>query len=350
MTKVELYGRIIYKIYKIVSILSHKNSSFKYSKILNLITHVRQPHNTSRNSKFFWNNICGCKTYSKAPGGCSEGFFRWKTEYGKHSKDIGNLIYEGWKKGSTLYASVEYIDGELQYHEPKDPDIPKFGSAQLHLIKGYPTRWQLYKTVRAESVDICNKIKAIIDCYENIVLSQIDNDIHTPSGNYKLQRKAHEEVFNAHGYYPTKLDTNGLYLYPRVLAELFVETNNRNNNKNERQLSLSSFANVWDLRFVEPESYTTIGLGNKEMMEELKGRVERLSEDPAIRQLVKDYHSKKAELQTRENADQLEDEIRHMWTKINSHNAFLKGEGCCENLAECRRNPRKTPEGIEYVS
>jgi hypothetical protein len=53
------------------------------------------------------------------------------------------------------------------------------------------------------------------------------------------------------------------------------------------------------------------------MMEELKKRVERLLDGPQIRELIKDYHNKKSQLQTREKADQLDREIGPMWLNCN---------------------------------
>lgn len=179
---------------------------------------------------------------------------------------------------SVLYASAEYIHGILQYNESKEPNIPDFGLARGHLINGYPQRWKLYQTVRAESVSICKEIKATIESYEKIILDEIDKEIQTPSGKSRLERKNAKEVFTEDGSYPTKFDFNSLYLYDRILAQIFNEVNNKSINKKETQdIRITQFAGIKDLKIGYRNSqYTTIGLGDGEMMEELKKRVERL--------------------------------------------------------------------------
>jgi hypothetical protein len=198
-------------------------------------------------------------------------------------------------------------------------------------------------------------MKEIITSFEKKVYEEIDKDILTNNGNRKLEKKTEEEVFTTNGIdmlYPDKLDFNSRYIYSRILSEIFQEVNNRNNIKTQTQkVWMKGFAGYEDLKIGEPNSSagTTIALGDKEMMEELKRRVEELLDNPEIHQLVRNYHNKKSQLQTRENADQLDAEINGMWNDINSHSSFLKGEGCCQNLAKCRPKP-KGSEDVYYAS
>lgn len=326
-----------------------KLSSFKYTKIFKYLIHARHFNIIRRNIWIFCNDFWSCKISTKSQGESTSGFFRWKSDYGEHSKAIGKIIHEGWKKGSTLYASAEYIDGTLQYHEPKDPDLQNFGLARGHLINGYPKIWGLYKTVRAESVSICNEIKSNIESCEKIVFDEVDKEIRTNKGKRKLERKTDGQVFSielGQIIYPRK-PVNSLYLYRRILQEIIQEANNRNNNEKEKQeVWITESVGIRDLRIGDRTSsvYTTIGLGDGEMMEELKRRIEKMLEDSAIRKLVRGYHDKKSQLESREKANQLDIEINHMWNEIKSQNAFLKGEGSCQNSDKCRPKPKSSEE------
>jgi hypothetical protein len=64
-------------------------------------------------------------------------------------------------------------------------------------------------------------------------------------------------------------------------------------------------------------------------------------DDLNIRQLVKTYYDLKTQLQSRTNADQLEDDIKTIWDRIYFEGAFLKGEGCCTNIDKCRVSPKR---------
>jgi len=114
-----------------------------------------------------------------------------------------------------------------------------------------------------------------ITLFEKNVFDEINKDIPTSNGNHKLEKKTEEEIFkiqNGDRYYPDEFDFNSLYIYPTILSEIFQEVNNRDNNKKQQEIWKNEIAGYWDLKIGEPNSSTgtTIALGDKEMMEELK--------------------------------------------------------------------------------
>lgn len=256
-------------------------------------------------------------------------FFSRAQYLDKHSKDIVSVIHNSWTKASGLFAWCEYEDGKLKINQPHEPEVTNSGLARQHLITGYQHyAWNFYRNGKAESVEICNKIKKIIESYQNKILSEIDKDILTSAGNRKLERKTESDV------YPRKFDFNSLYLHRRILEKIFQELNNRINNKKQQEIWMNEIAGYWDLKIGDPNSSTgtTIGLGDKEMMEELKKKVEKLLDDSTIQNLVKDYYSKISELETNSNVTQYEDERKEIWRNIDREGKRINGE--CEKCSK----------------
>lgn len=145
------------------------------------------------------------------------------------------------------------------------------------------------------------------------------------------------EVYNwEQGFklYPRNFDFNSLYLYPKILSEIFQEVNNKNNNKKQQEIWINESAGYCDLKIGEPNfsTGTTIALGDKEMIEELKKRVGKLLDDPAIQNLVKDYYSKISELETNPNIRQFDEERKDIWRNIDSEGKRINGE--CEKCSK----------------
>jgi hypothetical protein len=68
------------------------------------------------------------------------------------------------------------------------------------------------------------------------------------------------------------------------------------------------------------------------MMVELKTRVEKLIDDQIMRDLVKDYHVKKSELDTNSNISKYEEERKRIWRIVDKENKPLKGH--CDKCSE----------------
>lgn len=263
-------------------------------------------------------------------------FFSKQEYLNAHSKEIAKIIYQNWTKEGGLFATFIYENGVVYSNEPLEPQVTNSGLARQHLMSGYKHHaWNFYKTGKAESVEKCREIKEIVESYKQVVLDEIDKDIQTSTGNHKLEKKGEEVFTTEYGskLYPRKLDFNSLYLYPRILAEIFQEANNRNNNKEKQEVRITEFADIKDLRIGKPSSIsTTIGLGDREMMEELKRRVEKLLDDSKIRTLVKDYYVKKSELDKNPNVRQYEDERKEIWRNVDNEAKRIKGD--CDKCSE----------------
>lgn len=59
-----------------------------------------------------------------------------------------------------------------------------------HRMFGYQyDAWEFYRAGKEESVRKCEEIELIIDAYEKAILTEIERDIQTSTGNQKLERK-----------------------------------------------------------------------------------------------------------------------------------------------------------------
>jgi hypothetical protein len=74
-----------------------------------------------------------------------------------------------------------------------------------------------------------------------------------------------------------------------------------------------------------------LGFGDHEMMVELKTRVEKLIDDQIVRDLVKDYHMKKSELDTNSNISKYE-ERKRIWRVVDKETKPLRGY--CDECSE----------------
>jgi hypothetical protein len=68
------------------------------------------------------------------------------------------------------------------------------------------------------------------------------------------------------------------------------------------------------------------------MMLELKARVEKLVDDPAIRALVRDYYVKESELDTNPNINKYEEERRQIWRIVDEDGGRVSGH--CDICSE----------------
>ncbi|MGC1928819.1 MAG: hypothetical protein WA667_07570 [Candidatus Nitrosopolaris sp.] len=252
-----------------------------------------------------------------------------------HSREIAKIISENWTKESGLFASWKYENGEKHMNQPSEPDVAKSGLAKQHLMSVYRhDAWEFYQVGRDESVKKCKEICGIINAYKETIFTQIEREITTSSGNQKLERKKRGEVFIGQ-HYPDKFDrfVKSLYLYPDILSAIFNEAHSRNNGTVRQNVRIRENSDYKYLVIGNLESLPdylggkeqVLGFGDHEMMVELKTRVEKLIDDQIVRDLVKDYHMKKSELDTNSNISKYEEERKVIWRSVNSEAKRLKG-------------------------
>jgi hypothetical protein len=128
-------------------------------------------------------------------------------------------------------------------------------------------------------------------------------------------------------------------LYPGTLSAIFNEAHSRNIGSERQKVWIKHNSGYEYLVIGNSESMRQykaegepLGFGDHEMMVEFKTRVQKLIDDQTIRDLVKDYHVKKSELDTNSNISKYEEERKHMWRSVN--NEVKRIEGHCDQCSK----------------
>jgi hypothetical protein len=284
--------------------------------------------------------VARCSSSTAPIGGKqTPAFFRIQEYLDDHRKKIARIIYENWTKESGLFACCGYKNGQNYLNQPVEPEVTDSGLARNHLMRGYPdTAWEFYRAGKEESVKKCEEIIRVIGAYEAAVLAEI-KDIETSTEKQKLEKRTREEVFRGK-YYPPKFDFRSFYLYPDILSAIFNEAHSRNNGTVRQVVRIKEnngyeylvIDNLESLPHYMGGKEQELGFGDHEMMVKLKTCVEKLIDDQTIRDLVKDYHMKKSELDSNSNISKYEEERKRIWRIVDKENKPLKGhcEICCE--------------------
>lgn len=301
---------------------------------LNLVDDIRVNH-----KRAIWCPQHFSDTY-RLGGTKTKPFFRKQEYLESHSREIAKIIYQEWTKESGLFGSCAYENGVKSVNQPSIPQVTKSELARQHLMYGYQHDvWDFYRTGKDESVRKCSEIEDVINAYEEIICAEIERDIPTGDGNRKLERKTRGEVFIVKGinqYYPPTFDFKSLYLYPDILSAVFDETNSRNTGTEKQKVWIKQndgyeylvIGNTDPLQYKEQE----LGFGDREMMAELKRRVEKLIDDQTIRRLVREYYAKTSELDTNSNISKYEEERKRIWRTVDIGAKRIRGH--CDECSE----------------
>jgi hypothetical protein len=264
-----------------------------------------------------------------------KAYDEWLIGYRQHSHDIGEIIYYEWHKPSRL-ASCKYYGGRFEFIPASDPIGENVGLARTHLVNGYPEVWKTYMKARAESSDICSKIKKIIDSFEQKIIATVEAET---SGHNLVRRDIN--------YSGKRCEDLHYYVDRHIFEAVFDLVQDRIENKPPRQLNKVlvnfNFDGVTCPAF-SLSLLNGLGCGNEMEMDELRNRIENLINNPAIRSLVEQYNQKIENLYNNEYKKSYRDEIQNIWTDINDNGELLKADGECKDVKECKRRP-STPGG-----
>lgn len=123
-------------------------------------------HGYNRCENRFVNSSCNFaiyRSFTNQIGKKSRPFFSKENYFDEHARDIASVIHYSWTKGSGLFAWCKYENGKLNIHQPHEPEVTNSGLARQHLFSGYNHHaWHFYKMGKAQSIEICNKIKKIV--------------------------------------------------------------------------------------------------------------------------------------------------------------------------------------------
>ncbi|MGC2382051.1 MAG: hypothetical protein WA631_02950, partial [Nitrososphaeraceae archaeon] len=178
----------------------------------------------------------------------------------------------------------------------------------------------------------CNDIKSTIDAFEKRVFEEIDKEIDTSHGKVKLERKTRDKFYvkeGKHDLVPREFDFS-LYVYPEILSEILEEIDNRNNGSEKRRFFTSIFGGHTNLRIGNTSSGEYIdkylAFGDEKVMIELQQRVQRLLDDPKIRELVMNYNSLKSKLTSDMNIIGYDQGRKDIWKNVDVEGEHIKGK------------------------
>ncbi|MGB0027479.1 MAG: hypothetical protein WBP64_11615 [Nitrososphaeraceae archaeon] len=248
-----------------------------------------------------------------------------------HSKKIATIIYNEWTK-ETIFADCEFKNGKINQNIPHEPQVTDSGLAREHLMSGYEHLWNYYQNGIEVSLGLCNDIKSTIDAFEKRVFEEIDKEIDTSHGKVKLERKTRDKFYvkeGKHDLVPREFDFS-LYVYPEILSEILEEIDNRNNGSEKRRFFTSIFGGHTNLRIGNTSSGEYIdkylAFGDEKVMIELQQRVQRLLDDPKIRELVMNYNSLKSKLTSDMNIIGYDQGRKDIWKNVDVEGEHIKGK------------------------
>lgn len=256
----------------------------------------------------------------------------WKTDYRKHSLEIGKTISDTWLNARRL-ATCEYKNGRLELNPALEPAGENVGLAREHLVNGYPESWKLYEKAKAESSDICNKILEITNSFEE----NVSNVVDSKNQEYNLQRKSI-------GYSAKKCDDLHYYIDRHIFQAIFEEIQDQLDGKPRRAIMERQLI-VYNLDGIKCPAYSLLwrafglGSGTHYEMSQLETKVENIINDPNIISLIERYNEQINNLWKSQLKKSYHAAIDGIWTDILDNGEMLLAAGSCKNIKECKPRP-----------
>lgn len=110
---------------------------------------------------------------------CAKKSLRFFRAYHNHSKEIADIIQNGFGRQSGILGDCKYNTGIIEIQYPKEPEIEDIGLARHHLQNGYPHIWELKKEAESASRTILSEIENLKNDFDSKITTELEKETKT---------------------------------------------------------------------------------------------------------------------------------------------------------------------------